>query len=230
MKGLHVRLEAFSASYPYPFLRSGTQLTMPAPPFSSVLGNLSACAGRSVVPGETLIGFEFHAEGKAVDLERTRRLRMDSKTGRLSANPEQGVGYREFHVRPTLDLYLSETSFERFFDSPAAAPCLGRSQDLAWITLVHVIDLVPTESGRIRRTLVPFPNFQIGGQVLPPLADYFLNDRLGSTRRIGRLSRYQYVPDAKEGIAVKGSDGFPLYHPEDSELPEHAIFLHDLRP
>jgi CRISPR-associated protein Cas5t len=230
MKGLHVRLEAFSASYPYPFLRSGTQLTMPAPAFSSILGNLSACAGRAVLPGETLVGFEFYAHGKAVDLERTRRLRMDSKTGRLSSNPEQGVGYREFHVRPTLDLYLSDTSFERFFISPAASPCLGRSQDLAWITLVRVIDLAPTESGRIRRTLVPFPNFQIGGQVLPPIADYFINDRLGSTRRIGRLSRYQHVPTAEEGIAVKSAVKFSLYHPDDSELLDHAIFLHDLRP
>lgn len=228
MKGLHVRLEAFSASYPYPFLRSGTQLTMPAPPFSSVLGNLSACAGRSVGAGETLIGFEFHSNGKAIDLERTRRLRMDNKTGKLNTNPEQGVGYREFHVRPTLDLYLSETSFEPFFHSPVAAPCLGRSQDLAWITLVRVIELTPTESGRIRRTLVPFPNFQIGGQVLPPLADYFVNDSLGHTRRIGRLSRYQCVPDVKEGIEVQGSDAFLLYHPEDSELADHAVFLHAL--
>jgi hypothetical protein len=95
---------------------------------------------------------------------------------------------------------------------------------------VRVIDLAPTESGRIRRTLVPFPNFQIGGQVLPPIADYFINDRLGSTRRIGRLSRYQHVPTAEEGIGVKSAVNFSLYHPDDSELLDHAIFLHDLRP
>jgi len=228
VKGLHVRLEAFSASYPYPFLKSGTQLTMPAPPLSCILGNLSACAGRAVGPGETQIGFEFRAQGKAIDLERTRRLRMDSKTGRLSANPEQGIGYREFHVKPALDLYLSAASFERYFVSPAAVPCLGRSQDLAWITLVRLIELRPIEFGKIRRTLVPFPNFQIGGQVLPPIADYFVNDRLGSTRRVGRLSRYQHVPDVEEGVDVRGSDAFLIYHPEDSDLPGHAVYLHNL--
>ena len=229
MRGLHVRLEAFSASYPYPFLKSGTQLTMPAPPLSSILGNLSACAGRPVGPGESQIGFEFWALGTAIDLERTRRLRMDSKTGRLSANPEQGIGYREFHVKPVLDLYLSATSFERYFVSPAAVPCLGRSQDLAWITVVRLIELLPIESGNIRRTLVPFPNFQIGGQVLPPIADYFVNDQLGSTRRVGRLSRYQHVPNVEGGINVRGSDKFPIYHPEDSDFPGHAVYLHNLQ-
>jgi CRISPR-associated protein Cas5t len=229
MTGLHVRLEAFSASYPYPFLKSGTQLTMPAPPLSSILGNVSACAGRPVLPEETRIGFEFHSQGRSIDLERTKRLKMDSKTGRLAANPEQGIGNREFHVRPTLDLYLSNISFERFFALPTGAPCLGRSQDLAWVRFARLIELEPTESGRVRRTLVPFPNFQIGGQVLPPIADYFVNDRLGFTRRIGRLSRYQYVPDIEEGIAVIASDAFPLYHPDDSELPSHAVFMHDLK-
>jgi hypothetical protein len=95
---------------------------------------------------------------------------------------------------------------------------------------VRIIELEPAESGRVRRTLVPFPNFQIGGQVLPPIADYFVNDRLGFTRRIGRLSRYQYVPDIEEGIAVIASDAFPLYHPDDSELPSHAVFMHEVKP
>jgi CRISPR-associated protein Cas5t len=202
---------------------------MPAPPLSSILGNLSACAGRPVGPGETAIGFEFWAPGRAIDLERTRRLKMNSKTGRLTANPEQGIAYREFHVKPVLDLYLSAVSFERYFEYPAAVPCLGRSQDIAWITLVRQIELRPIEAGKIRRTLVPFPNFQIGGQILPPVADYFVNDRRGSTRRIGRLSRYQHVPDVEEGVTVRGSDTFRIYHPEDSDVLEHAVYLHDLQ-
>lgn len=68
MKALHVRLEALSAAYPYPFLKSGTLLTLPAPPLSSVLGHLSACAGRAVGPAETLIGLEFESTSKALDL------------------------------------------------------------------------------------------------------------------------------------------------------------------
>jgi hypothetical protein len=225
MKALHVRLEALSAAYPYPFLKSGTILTLPAPPFSNVLGNLSACAGRAVGPDETLIGLEFESAGKAFDLERTRRLKMDNKTGRLSANREQGLALRQFHVNPCLDLYLSQLDFERCFYSPAAAPCLGRSQDLGWIRFVRPIELVPANEGVLGPTLVRFPNIQTAGQILPPLADYFLNDRQGYTRRIGRLSRYQFVP---KGAHVRVSDGFDLFHPDDHQDPDHVIVLHRL--
>ena len=216
MKALHVQLQAFSATYPYPFLKSGTQLTLPVPPFSSILGNLSACAGRPVGPEETLIGVEFRTEGQSIDLERTRRLGMDSKSGRLSQNPVRGLAYREFHVRPRLDLYLSETAFKACFDSPAAAPCLGRSQDLAWICFVHEIELVPVDGGRLGPTLLPFPNMQVGGRILPPLADYFVNTRLGFTRTIGRLSRYQFVPD---GARVGSMDGFQIFRASDRDVP-----------
>jgi CRISPR-associated protein Cas5t len=226
MKALHVRLEALSAAYPYPFLKSGTVLTLPAPPFSNLLGNLSACAGRPVGPEETLIGLEFESTGRTLDLERTRRLQMDTK-GRLSTNREQGLAFREFHVNPRLDLYLTELDFERSFYSPATAPCLGRSQDLGWISFVRQIELVPVSEGVLGPTLVRFPNIQTGGQLLPPLADYFVNDQVGRVRRIGRLSRYQFVP---KGAPVRTGDGFELFHPDDHENPDHVVVLHRLLP
>jgi len=225
MKVLHVRLEALSATYPYPFLKSGTILTLPAPPFSNVLGNLSACAGRVVGPEETLIGLEFESADKAFDLERTRRLKMDNKTGRLSVNQEQGLALRQFHVNPHLDLYLTQLDFAQYFYSPATAPCLGRSQDLAWIRFVRHVEFVPVDQGVLGSTLVRFPNVQTAGQILPPLADYFLNDRLGYTRRIGRLSRYQFVP---KGARVRAEDGFDLFHPDDHEHSDHVVVLHRL--
>lgn len=226
MRGLHVRLEAFSASYPYPFLRSGTQLTLPAPPLCSILGHLSACAGRVVGPEETAIAFEFRSEGTTVDLERTRRLRTSKTTGKLSTNPVQGLGYREFHVKPRLDLYLTELDFEPFLSKPAAVPCLGRSQDIAWIRPPKRVEFEPMESGVLGPTFVPFPNAQVGGQILPPLADYFVNERLGYTRRYGRLSRYQFVPG---GQRVRATAQFRLFHPSDSEDPEHVVLFHGLK-
>src|SRR6185437_14871310 len=173
MQALHIRIEGLSAAYPYPFLKSGTQLTMPMPPFSTILGNLSACAGRAVQPGETRIGVEFRSrsDGKGLDLERTRRLRMDKKK-RLHTNPEQGLAVREFHVKPRLDLYLTALDMKRHFEFPEAAPCLGRSQDLGWICFAREIELQPVDKGWLRDTLVPFPNLQVGGQILPLLADY----------------------------------------------------------
>jgi hypothetical protein len=224
MKALHVRLEALTAAYPYPFLKSGTILTLPAPPFSSILGNLSACAGRSVGPEETLIALQFKSAGKTLDLERTRRLQMNTK-GRLSTNRQQGLAVREFHVNPCLDLYLTQLDFESSFYSPATSPCLGRSQDLGWISLVRQIELVPVTEGVLGPTLVQFPNVQAGGQILPPLVDYFLNDRLGRVRRIGRLSRYQFVP---KDAHVRTCDGFELFHPDDHEQPDHVVVMHRL--
>ncbi|MGH2507144.1 MAG: CRISPR-associated protein Cas5 [Ktedonobacteraceae bacterium] len=223
---LHIQIEGLTASYSYPFLKSGTQLTLPAPPFSSILGNLSACAGRQIGPDETLIGFEFRSTGKSIDLERTRRLQTDKKYGRLSENPERGIAKREFHVHPRLDLYLTALDLENNFNEPAAAPCLGRSQDLGWINFVKKVDLSPLDSGELGPTLVRFPNTQIGGLILPPLADFYINDRTGFVREAGRYTRYQFV---RQGSAVRSTKTFSLYHPSDSESINHAVVLHSLR-
>lgn len=225
MDALHIQIEALSASYSYPFLKSGTQLTLPGPPFSSILGNLSACAGRAVAPGETLIAYEFESAGRTLDLERTRRLQTDKRFGRLSDNPERGIAKREFHVRPKLDLYLTQIAFERAFYEPAAAPCLGRSQDLGWINFVRRIELSPIESGRLGSTVVRFPNATVGGLILPPLVDYYMNDKVGFVREAGRYSRYQFV---RRGSSIRRTSECALYHPSDSTDDDHAIVLHKL--
>ena len=225
MKALHVRLEALTATYPYPFLRSGTQITLPAPPFSSMLGNISACAGRPVLP-PLRIGFEFRSVSwENLDLERTHRLGMSTQTGRLSANPERGIVTRQFHSRPQLDLYLTDLSLRHAFDFPVAAPCLGRSQDLAWVALVREIELEACPGGELGPTSVPFPNFQVGGRILPPLADYYRNDELGHTRQIGRLSRYQFI---QEGAPVISGPEFQLWRACDRESDAAVVFLHQL--
>jgi CRISPR-associated protein Cas5t len=224
MQALHVCIEGLSASYAYPFIKTGTQISLPTPPFSSILGNLSACAGRVVGPSETLIGFEFSSTGRAVDLERTRRLQTDKKTGRLSENAERGIAKREFHVRPMLHLYLTEVALEGIFERPAAAPCLGRSQDIGWIRYVRRIELEPRATGELGPTVVRFPNAQVGGLILPPLADYYLNETGGYVREVGRFSRYQFTPKA----AVREQSNLRLYHPTDSQCEDRVVVLHDL--
>ena len=198
MHALHVCIEGLTASYAYPFIKTGMQISLPAPPFSSILGNLSACAGRAVGPSETLVGLEFSSRGRAIDLERTRRLQTDNKSGRLSENPELGISKRQFHVRPTLHLYLTEIALEVIFERPAATtPCLGRSQDIGWIKFVRRIEMEPRASGELGPTLVRFPNARVGGLILPPLADYYLNETKGYVvSEVGRFSRYQFVPKA----------------------------------
>ena len=170
---------------------------------------------------------EFEQAGQGIDLERTRRLRTEKTQGRLSENPERGIAKRQFHVRPCLDLYLTEIGFEHAFRHPAATPCLGRSQDIAWIASVSRIELIPADSGCLGSTLVRFPNTQVGGLILPPLADYYINDDLGRIRRAGRYTRYQYVP---KGARVRATANLNLFHPSDSDSAVHVITLHELTP
>lgn len=231
MKGLHVRFEGLTASYPYPFLRSGTALTMPLPPYSSIFGMLSACAGRDVRPdGNLQIGFEFtSASRETVDLEKTDRLKTDPK-GRLRRNPERGIAKRQFHAYPRLDLYLNDAGLKTIFDSPVTPPRFGRSQDLAWIVSITEINLERVERGQVRSTLVPYSGLPLG-QVLPPLVDYYINDLERHTRLPGRISRYAALPapNLMTGFPMSFTRQTPLYRPSDSPFDEHAVILMDFQ-
>lgn len=232
MKGLRVRFEGLTASYPYPFLRSGTALSMPLPPYSSIFGMLSACAGRDIRPdGHLLIGFEFiSGERPTLDLERTDRLKTDPKTGRLRQNPEQGIAKREFLIDPHLDVYMNDVQLEPIFERPITTPRFGRSQDLAWIKSVQEIELEPVSGGSLHATLVPYQGQPIG-QVLPPLVDYYINDIERQTRVPGKISRYVALPNLKgmAGFPFRAASQLQLYHPSDSTIAEHAIVLMDFQ-
>jgi CRISPR-associated protein Cas5t len=191
MKLLHARLEGWTATFRLPLIYSGTSLTAPVPPYSTVLGLLGNMAAREIAPNETRIGYVFRSRGTAYDLETTRRLEMD-KSGRLKAQRVPGIAKRQFHVGPVLDLYLDNLAFRKAFELPANAPCFGRSQDIAWISLVEEIDSEPCVDGIIRGTLIPFPQKGASGQILN-LPDYFVNDRRGYTRRTGQSAKFLAV-------------------------------------
>src|SRR5581483_5408124 len=205
MKGLRVRFEGLTASYPYPFLRSGTALSMPLPPYSSIFGMLSACAGYDIRPdGHLMIGFEFTSgERQTLDLERTDRLKTDPKSGRLRQNHEQGIVKREFLIDPRLDVYVNNVQLKPIFEQQIATPRFGRSQDLAWIQNVVEIELESVAAGSVHSTLVPYRGQPLG-QVLPPLVDYYINDVARQTRIPGKISRYVALPN------LKGMAGFPI--------------------
>jgi hypothetical protein len=65
----------------------------------------------------------------------------------------------------------------------------------------------------------------VGGLILPPLVDFYVNDQVGFVREAGRYSRYQFV---RRGSAVRRTDEFTPYHPSDSVDPNHAVVLHKL--
>ena len=222
MKLLHVHLSGWTATFRLPLLYSGTGLTSPLPPYSTLIGLIGSLAGREIQPDETRIGFIFCSEGYAVDLETTFRLKIDKSSKRLKTHKERGIAKRQFHIRPSLDLYLDNLSLQSVFEYPANPPCLGRSQDVAWIDVVEIVEAEPVEEGIIQGTLVPFPEPDASGLILL-LPDYFDNADLGYTRSIGHLGKYQAVKyDAPAKISRPG-----LYHVERLQ-PGHAVYLHTI--
>lgn len=222
MKLLRVRIRGWTATFRLPLLYTGTGLSAPVPPYSTLLGLIGSAAGREIQPDETRIGYEFRSEGLALDLERTQRLMMNTKTRQLRPQPERGIAKRQFHVRPQLDLYLDNVEFRAVFESPQNPPCLGRSQDIGWILAVDVVDAEPVTEGIVRGTLIPFPELNAGGIILR-LPEYFDNADTGYTRNVGRLGMYQVIRhDAPARIRRQG-----LVRVQD--LPDgHAIYMHTL--
>jgi hypothetical protein len=163
---------------------------------------LGALAGREISHNETRIGFVFQSSGITIDRESLKRLKIDN-AGRLGIQPKPNNRMNQFHVCPRLDLYLDNTDFRQFFDEPRNPPCLGRSQDVAWIERVREIEAASVQQGEIRGTLVPFPQSGASGQILV-LPDYFNNSRNGYTRTIGKLKRYLAIkwemPAKVEGV------------------------------
>lgn len=219
MRLLHVRLEALTATFKIPFINSGVVIACPVPPYSALAGLISCCKGKWIDREETMIGFSYTYQGIGRDLETTKRFGLDDK-GRLKRNSQDGIVTREFHVNPVLDLYLTNLELKKYFIQPVGVPVLGRSQDIAWISLVEEIEVFSAIEGRIKPTLIPFPCNSIGGRLIR-LCDYFSNDSIGYLREPEKMILYQIVPYAEEGVYIKKDN---LYCLKEGEV----IYLHRL--
>ena len=224
IRALHVRLEGFTASFRHPLVLSGTQISTPVPAYSHLLGMISACAGRIVTPDETRIGFEFRCQSRDLELERTVRWQVD-KQGRLKPHSKgQGISYRQVYWQPQLDLFVSNLDLKPAFEQPAATPCFGRSQDIAWIKWWREVELNPVPEGALGPTLIPYPQPGVAGFIVR-LPEWFDNTVLGRLRRPGPFGHYQAMPPNVGAMRfqVKRSD---LFHPSDAPREEHVIYLH----
>lgn len=220
MKVLHVTFEAFTATYKMPFINTGIAICAPVPSYSNIVGLISCCAGRYIDKDETRIGFKYEYRGKGKDLETTQRLELDSK-GNLKRNPEPGIVTREFHTYPRLDIFLDNIEFMSCFERPAGVPTLGRSQDIAWITNVEILEMQEVREGLIKPTLIPFPCESIGGRVIR-YCDYYINDRTGYLRKPEKMILYQVVPESENGVHIRRDNLYRL-----GEGPE-VIYMHAL--
>lgn len=190
MKLLYVQIRGWTATFRLPLIYSGTALTAPMPPYSTLLGMIGNLAAREINPNETRIGYIFRSSGTSLDLETTRRLKLENQ--KLKQNKDLGIAKRQFHVNPTLELFLDNLNLREVFETPVNTPSLGRSQDVAWVTQVEEIEAESCEQGIVRGTLIPFPQTGASGQILN-LPDYFLNDQRGYTRSVGKTAKFLAV-------------------------------------
>lgn len=221
-KLLYVHIRGWTATFRMPLLYSGTGLTSPVPPYSTLIGMIGCMAGRDLMPQDVLgIGYIFQSESKTIDLETTKRLSMNEK-GELGPNTRKGDGIakREFHVNPDLHLYLENLELRHIFEEPLNIPTLGRSQDVCWIESMKEVFCEPKEEGSVRGTLVPFPTNGATGLILL-LPDWFDNTVYGYTRSIGRLGRYQAVKYDSPTAKIKVKNLFAV------EGQDSCIYLHD---
>jgi CRISPR-associated protein Cas5t len=220
---IHVRFEGLTASFRHPLTISGTQVSTPMPSYSTLLGVISACAGRIVKPEETRIGFELHCQSHDLELERTMRWKVDKK-GRLKPHPKgQGISKRQVYWYPKLDLYLTNLEFKNAFEKPAATPCFGRSQDIAWIVFVRETKLMAREKGALGPTLIAMPQIGVPGLVVR-LPEWMENTKMGYTRQPGPFGIYQaIIPTTDVRFMIERDN---LYHPSDSEMSNYVIYLH----
>ena len=217
MKLLHAQIAGWTATFRMPLLYSGTGLTAPVPPYSTLLGFIGNLAAREIKPHETRIGYIFKSSGTAIDMETTQRLKM---VGDNLRSQEKGIVKRQFHLNPTLDIYLDNLDFQDFFENPRSTPSLGRSQDLVWIKKTEIVEAESIVEAKVGGTLLPFPQSDASGQILN-LPEYFFNAERGYTRRTGKTSKFVAVKYENASNIVRDN----LFKINDSDT---AIYLHSI--
>lgn len=220
---LHIQMEGFTAFFKHPLTITGTQISLPCPPYSTLLGMISAIAGRVISRLETRIGFEFHCSSRDIEIEKTDRLALNR--GALTPHREgQGILKRYIYFRPELDLYVTDLELEQAFLSPVSTPCLGRSQDIAWVKHVEKVELTEKSSGKIGPTLIPEIQMNIPS-LLVRCPEWFENVVEGRTRIAGPFGFYQgLMPTTRERFSISMSN---LYHPSNMKEPCDVIYLHE---
>ena len=158
MKVLRIHITGWVSSFRNPLFISGFQPTLPLPPLSALYGILTAAKGDWVTPHDAAIGFVFHSQGKAVDLETVYEF-----GGKLDA--KANINRREFLVQPELYIYTPEMWLREAFERPRYTLLMGRSSDLATVKSIDEIELESRSETTYQNTILPFPDPQLYGQI-----------------------------------------------------------------
>ncbi|HTN08484.1 CRISPR-associated protein Cas5 [Agriterribacter sp.] len=233
-KLLYACLSGWTATFKSPLFvsNSGVSSYMPTlklPSYSTIIGLLGNIVGRDLELNEIKrIGYIFDFEKKEgnIDIEKIKSFSINKK-GELQENKgNSNPARREFLVRPQLQLFLENVElFEPSFYSPHNIPSFGRSQDVAWFERLpngkqyEIIEASEVSQGIVRNTLVPFPQKNAAGIILP-LAEYYYNYKLGETRYPLKMRTFQFIDTE---TAIERSNLFAI-----PSLDNITIYLHDI--
>jgi len=169
MKVLRIKITGVVSSFRNPFFVSGAQPTLEVPPPSTILGIISAVAGRIVRPDEISFGYVFLYKDKGEDLELIYELSLKEKF-----KAKSNVIRRDFLTFPELYLYVTNVEYEGYFRKPSFPILLGRTQELAKIEKIERVTLVKTSPVRFGKTIVPIDFKGVSGAIvaLPLYFDY----------------------------------------------------------
>lgn len=222
-KILEIQFSGWTATPRLPFVLSGNALCMPVPSYSILLGMIGCCLGRNVSPNEVKIGYCYGYGGGATDLETRRRLRYD---GRKIKPHDKGsdVYQREFHINPSLTLWIDRVDWLSFFESPIGTPVLGRSQDLLQIRSVKIKTVEQINKAEIGGCMLPFFfDKTIPGQLIQLAEAYEENESIGSGRKPIRSSVFVAIhPDNK--VIVEMSNLYRTLEENSYEFYLHSFY------
>jgi CRISPR-associated protein Cas5t len=169
MEILRIKITGVVSSFRNPFFVSGAQPTLEVPPPSTILGIISAVAGRIVRPDEISFGYVFLYKDKGEDLELIYELSLKEKF-----KAKLNVIRRDFLTFPELYLYVTNVEYEGYFRKPSFPILLGRTQELAKIEKIERVTLVKKSPVRFGKTIVPIDFKGVSGAIvaLPLYFDY----------------------------------------------------------
>jgi len=170
MEVLRVEIRAITASFRYPMFVVSYQPTYKIPPISTIYGLLSAAKGEKVSVYDLSIGYDFTSRGSGVDLERILEFGGGDKNKPVSYLGSNII-HREFLYDCILTLYISDLDFKDYLENPRFTLLLGRQSDLAKITKIEEVKLIPKENVEIYNTMIPFDG-RVPGQIVALPSDY----------------------------------------------------------
>ena len=163
MRVAKIQIEAPIASFRYPHFLIGRQVSFDMPPPSTIYGHIASAMGGWFDPTSVTFAYQFRFKSKGSDLEHQHIItkggqgfKWQGKKYPVSVKATVQPHLRDFLFGCQLTLYLDPPELADAFRKPAFCVILGRSQDLASIVSVEVIELQEAKSAYLEQTLLPF--------------------------------------------------------------------------